>query len=270
MTPQEKDLITQLLDRLKQAGGQPKDPEAEALIRQAVAQQPDAPYYLVQTVLIQDMALNQAQSRIAELERQCAEAAQQKQPTSFLGGLFGSGKPATPGPSAMPSAGPWGPARPQPAPQAPPPGQGWGQPQPGYGAPPPGYAPGYGQPMMGMAQGGSGFLRSAAATAAGIAGGALLFQGIESMFGSHAGGILGGVPQQAGLSETVINNYYGNDSGTGQNAGLDSSGAPSSGSDLQYASDQDPSVPPDSDYASDPGTDFASDGSFGGDDSDLV
>ena len=33
MTPQEKDLITTLLTRLKSAGGQPKDPEAEAPIR---------------------------------------------------------------------------------------------------------------------------------------------------------------------------------------------------------------------------------------------
>jgi uncharacterized protein len=34
---------------------------------------------------------------------------------------------------------------------------------------------------------GSGFLRQAATTAAGIAGGALLFQGIESLFGPHYG-----------------------------------------------------------------------------------
>jgi len=33
MTPQENDLITTLLTRLKSAGGQPKDPEAEAPIR---------------------------------------------------------------------------------------------------------------------------------------------------------------------------------------------------------------------------------------------
>jgi hypothetical protein len=77
MTPQEKDLITSLLNRLKQAGGQPRDPEAETLIRQAAAEQPDVPYYLVQTVLIQDMALNQAQGRIADLERQLAEAVTQ-------------------------------------------------------------------------------------------------------------------------------------------------------------------------------------------------
>ena len=72
MTPQERDLITTLLDRLKGAGaGQQKDPEADALIRQPMRDMPDAPYYLVQTVLIQDLSLHQAQNRIAELEQQC-------------------------------------------------------------------------------------------------------------------------------------------------------------------------------------------------------
>ena len=33
MTPQERDLITTLLDRLKSTAGQPKEPEADALIR---------------------------------------------------------------------------------------------------------------------------------------------------------------------------------------------------------------------------------------------
>ena len=38
MTPQERDLITTLLDRLKSTAvpGQPKDPEADRLIRQAM------------------------------------------------------------------------------------------------------------------------------------------------------------------------------------------------------------------------------------------
>ena len=74
MTPQERDLITTLLDRLKSAATQQKDPEADTLIRQAVAQQPDMPYYLVQTVVIQDLSLHSAQDRIADLERQLAEA----------------------------------------------------------------------------------------------------------------------------------------------------------------------------------------------------
>ena len=43
MTPQEKDLIATLLGRLKGVARQPKDAEAEALIRQAVAEQPDMP-----------------------------------------------------------------------------------------------------------------------------------------------------------------------------------------------------------------------------------
>src|SRR5437868_13887510 len=98
MTPQEKDLIGHLLDRLRQAQG-PKDPEADAMIRQAMTAQPDAPYYLAQTVLIQDMALANAQNRIAELERQAA------QPTSFLGGLLGGRGAAAPAPGG---GGPWG------------------------------------------------------------------------------------------------------------------------------------------------------------------
>jgi hypothetical protein len=270
MTPQEKELITTLLGRLKQAGGQPKDPEAEALIRQGLAEQPDAPYYLVQTVLIQEMALNQAQQRISELERQCAQAAQPQKPTSFLGGLFGAGAgrgDQPQGGGTVPSSGPWSRA---PQPQSSPPGAGpqpYGQPgypQPGY--PQPGYG---GQPMMGMAQGGSGFLRSAAATAAGIAGGALLFQGIQSMFGPHGGGVLGGMAQQPGLSETVTNNYYGSDQG-----GADQGGAPA---DLQHAADQGGYAPDpgyaDQNVAADPGfasdQDFASESGFS-DDSDLV
>src|SRR6516162_5820118 len=108
MTPQEKDLLTTLLARLKGAGGQPKDPEADALIRQATAEQPDLPYYLVQTVLIQDLSLHQAQGRIADLEKQLGDAQQAAKPTggSFLGGLFGQRPPAPAG-GAPPSAGPW-------------------------------------------------------------------------------------------------------------------------------------------------------------------
>ena len=107
MTPQERDLITTLLSRLKNAAEQQKEPEADGLIRQAIAEQPDAPYYLVQTVLIQDLSLHNAQNRIAELEQQVTEAQRQAaRPTSFLGSLFGTHQPAPPAPSAPP-AGPW-------------------------------------------------------------------------------------------------------------------------------------------------------------------
>ncbi len=140
MEPQERDLLTTLLARLKNTANQPKDPEADALIRQAMAEQPDAPYFLAQTVLIQDLSLHNAQNQIAELQRQLTDAQQQARPaaTSFLGGLFGSRQPAPPAPiaSGAPPAGPW--AR---APQvaAAPPAQPWGQQPPQQG--------GYGQPM---------------------------------------------------------------------------------------------------------------------------
>ena len=163
MTPQEKDLITTLLARLKNAGGgQPKDPEADPLIRQAVAEQPDMPYYLVQTVLIQDLALHNAQNRIADLEKQLADAQQSAKPTvtSFLGGLFGS-RPAAPASSGSPApTGPWSrspqvAAAPPAQPYAPP-----GYAQPGYGQQPSG-----GGGFMGGMGGGGGFLRSAAPNA---------------------------------------------------------------------------------------------------------
>ena len=222
MTPQERDLITTLLNRLKSAGtaGQQKDAEADALIRQALREQPDMPYYLVQTVLIQDLSLNEAQRRIAELEQQLAEAKSQKSSgTSFLGGLFGRSEP-TPQPQPEQRSGPW--SR---GPQVAPPqyDQGGGYGQQGY-APPPGYPPqgGYVQPQAGgmLGGGGGGFLRSAAATAAGVAGGALLFQGISNMFGhGYANSLYSGGGANPGLGETIINNYYGDSAPGGDYGG---------------------------------------------------
>jgi hypothetical protein len=262
MTPQEKDLITTLLTRLKSVGGEPKDPEAEALIRQALSEQPDAPYYLVQTVLIQDLSLHNAQNRIADLEKQLADAQRAAKPTatSFLGGLFGSHSPA-PAASSGPPAGPWT-RSPQvaAAPPAPPYGQG-GYAQPGYGQP----MPGGGGFMGGGMGGGGGFLRSAAATAAGVAGGALLFQGIESLFGNHYAGGLTGAGMTPGLGETVVNNYYGSDTGSDFSGGDAGGGSDysSSGSDPGGSgSDQDYSS---SDY--DSGQDYSSDQDFSGGDS---
>jgi uncharacterized protein len=267
MTPQERDLIAQLLGRLGQVGGQPKDPEADGLIRQAVAAQPDAPYYLVQTVLIQDIALSSAQSRIHALEQQLAAAqpAPAKpaaaQPTSFLGGLLGGGGAQAGG--SVPASGPW--SRPAPGPAAPQPQY---QPQPQYLG-----QPQYqGQPMMGgmpmmgqsMFGGGSGFLRSAATTAAGIAGGALLFQGIQSMFGAHAGGILSGTSMQPGLSETVVNNYYGSDQAGGGAPETTAWDQPAGGDPA--AADYADAADNGADNAADPGQDFASDQDFGGGD----
>jgi len=89
MTPQETALVTTLLERLKTIDSADKDRAAEILIRQAMTEQPDAAYHLVQTVLIQDLSLHVAQNRIAKLEKSLAEPRiAHFLPNSFLGGLL--------------------------------------------------------------------------------------------------------------------------------------------------------------------------------------
>lgn len=190
MTTDELRLLNGLLDQLKQIRGIRKDAEAERLIRQAAEEQPDALYLLVQKTLLQDQALDAAKNRIHDLQRQLSETP----PGS--GGFLGQNPWSQPAP----------PARSQAAPASAWPAAG------GAMAPP--------QQPGGM----SSFLGSAAATAAGIAGGAFLFQGIESLMGHHNHGGFGNdvmdhtgyEPQQ--VENVTINEYYGDQ------AGRDSSG----------------------------------------------
>jgi len=128
MTPQERDLITALLARLQQQSGKPRDPEADALIRENTAKISDAHYLLVQTVLIQDMALHEAQNRIAELERARGAAGESEAPPSFLPPRPSQGGPTQ---GTVPSAGRFTNAPSAPAPQREPV---WTQ---NYAAPPP-------------------------------------------------------------------------------------------------------------------------------------
>jgi uncharacterized protein len=156
MQTEERDLIIGLFNRLQPFESQPRDPEAERLIAALVQRQPAAPYLLVQTALVQEQALKAAQERIAELEGK-AEA-------KPAGGFLGS----------APRLGPWG-SR---APQATAPMQ---TPAPG----PMAQQGGGGGFLQGG--GGGGFLRSAMATAAGVAGGALLFEGIRNLMSHNPG-----------------------------------------------------------------------------------
>ena len=224
MTSEEHDLITGLFNRLRTADSSnqtPKDQEAVQLIGQLTGQQPAAPYLLVQTLLVQEHALTNAQARIKQLEQQAAQAQQTAKPAAsggFLSGLFGHG--SAPAPQAQPIQG----QMPAPAPQ-----QAYAQP-----APPP-YPT-----TANMAPGaGGGFLKGALGTAAGVAGGALLFQGIENLLGHNAGPFGGGLGgggfggggfggggsflgggYGGGHSEVienneVVNNYYDNDGNRG-------------------------------------------------------
>src|ERR1700694_1011782 len=99
MTPEEHNLISGLFDRLGQAANsQAKDPEADQLIRSKVAEIPVAPYLLVQSTLVMQQALANAQNRIAALEKQVAAAnpaSGTQQGGGFLAGvasLFGGGQ----------------------------------------------------------------------------------------------------------------------------------------------------------------------------------
>ena len=68
MTPQERQLVADLFERLAALETDTRDPEAEQLIREGLAKAPHAIYPLVQSVLVQDEALKQADARIQELE----------------------------------------------------------------------------------------------------------------------------------------------------------------------------------------------------------
>jgi hypothetical protein len=81
---QDQQAIDGLFDRIEDVArnSQPRDRDAEALIQQRLREFPPAPYYMAQTILIQEQALKQAQERIEQLE------AQGRPRGGFLGGLF--------------------------------------------------------------------------------------------------------------------------------------------------------------------------------------
>ena len=198
MTPQERQLVDDLFERLSKMENAPRDPDAAASIAQGLRIAPNAIYPLVQTVLVQDEALRRANSRIQELENQSAP--QQDQGGGFLDSMrsavFGQSQPRGSVPNVPP---PDAPGRPvwnsgQVVQQA---GrydqydqggygqQSYGQPYGGPQAPIGGGMMGGG--MMGGGGGGS-FLGTAAATAAGMVGGSLLLNSIRSMMGGSRHG----------------------------------------------------------------------------------
>jgi hypothetical protein len=252
MSPEERQLLVGLFERTKSAATAPRDQEAEAFIAEQIRQQPAAPYLLAQTVIVQDQALQGANARIEELEAQ-VRTLQSRPAGGFLGGLFGGQRqappPTRPAPAAPPS-GPWG------APQGGP----WGAPpQGGRGPVAGGYAPqGWGQ--QAPAPDGGGFLKGALGTAAGVAGGVLLADGIRNLFshGSGYGGMAnlgigsGLTPTSAG-DTTVINNYYGDQPG-----GYDTA------DDQGYGGGDDQGLS-DADYSGDPGFDDGGGFDGGGD-----
>lgn len=191
MTPAEQNLIEDLFNRIRSVGIAARDAEADALINRLMLQTPGAAYALVQSVLVQDQALREAHQRIMALE--------QRQPANDPGGSFLGGAERQ-----RWAASPTGPSVPLSAQQPPP-----SYTQPPYSAQPaqPAYNPQTPEPS-----GAGSFMRGALQTAAGVAGGALLFEGIRDLLHGGSGGFggMGGLGGNAGGpwggSETVVNN----------------------------------------------------------------
>jgi hypothetical protein len=169
MTPQENELLQKFLAQLAQAHVSTKDPEAQAMISRAVAQQPDAAYLLVQRALLLERALQQAKSQLSRLQEQ-------------RDGADGSSPTWTQTPSSTPATAP--------APTNPPPAQAASQ-------------------TGGTSSGWGGFLGNAATTAAGVAGGAFLFQGLEGLLGHRGGGFVGGSAPTETVENVTVNDYSG-------------------------------------------------------------
>jgi hypothetical protein len=216
MTPQERQLVDDLFDRLSRMEATPRDPDAVAAISQGLRSAPNAVYALVQTVLVQDEALKRANSRIQELE--AAGQPAQTQSGGFLdsvrntitGQSQAQGSVPNVRPPEIPSRSKWNSG--QVLQQVEPPGQydhepygqsqgqygqsqgpygqsqqgPYGQSQGAYGQSQGSYGQSYGAPQAPIGGGGGSFLGTAAAAAAGMVGGSMLLGGIRSMMGgSH-------------------------------------------------------------------------------------
>jgi uncharacterized protein len=184
MTPEERQMIANVFDRMRAVGRFEKDHDAEAFINQSVRQIPDSAYLLIQSVLVQEQALAGADERIRMLEDQVASLEAARAPAAqassggFLGGLFGS-KPAASVPvtgnrqspsfgGGSASSSPWGNAAPGAAP-----GHAGGYQQQAQ--------PQYQQQAAAAAPAGGGFMKQAMTTAAGVAGGMLAANAIGNM-----------------------------------------------------------------------------------------
>ena len=238
MTEQEQRLISGLAERIHNAPAPQIDRDADNLIRQTIGTRPDALYILTQTVLLQEMALNQAKAQLEELRRQAAPAPQggflHSAPTEYQTPAYQSAPPPPP-------------------------------PQPGYSG---GGLSGF---LHNAATTAAGVLAGEVAFESlsglfGHRGGGFFGGGGGGFFGSPSGIVPG--------SETIVNNYYNDNDGSNDNGGGDSrfgDAAAASGdqtsSDIQDERDNSGDAFADSsgdDSSGDDGSSFDSGGDDGG------
>ena len=153
MNTRERVLVNRLVTRLAEASEAPQDSDAELEVKALLRIRPDAPYLLLQRVLMLEEALEQAHLKLDRVQ------------TNPAGGVVPS--------AAAPLA---------PASVASTPTQG-----------------------VASATGSGGFLRNAATIGAGVLGGSLLFQGIESLL--HASRGPNGGAAQAPVAGFETNNF---------------------------------------------------------------
>ncbi|MCO6392850.1 DUF2076 family protein [Aliihoeflea aestuarii] len=152
MDRNDKQAIEDLFGKLAEVErqSQPRDGESEAFIREQIARQPGAPYYMAQTIVVQEQALKAAQARIEELEAGASQGS-----GGLLGGLFGGGSQNARGSVPRTGRSPMG-------------------------------APNLSAQSAAPGRSGGGFLAGAAQTAMGVAGGVLLANMLGGMIAGDA------------------------------------------------------------------------------------
>jgi len=234
MTPQERQLVDELFERLAKLENAPRDAGAERAISDGLARAPHAIYALVQTVLVQDEALKRADARIRELTGE---------DPATTGGFLDSMRQVLTGHAggtSVPSVRPGTSAGPDPRWNT-----GGALAQPGSAQPAP-------------SSGGS-FLGTAAASAAGVIGGALLLNSISSMFGNHGSRAFAADPSSSGSPWDNNSSAAGSD--LSRDAGLNDIGRDTRGDGRSASLFDDDSASDSSDLDDD----FDSGGDFGGD-----
>jgi hypothetical protein len=198
LNPEDRRAIEGLFDRLAdvERKNPERDPEAQALIDREIVRQPGAPYYMAQTILVQQHALEVAERRIEELERQ----AEDRGNGGLFGGLFDDGRGRqNRNDERQPvqrNRNPWD--RQDDAADT--------------------------RYQRGQVGQGGGFLAGAAQTALGVAGGVLLGSAIGSLFGAggaHAAESSGNDQASADSGNDNVNDQ---DQGAGQDNGDQSGG----------------------------------------------
>ncbi|WP_438766281.1 DUF2076 domain-containing protein [Kushneria sp. TE3] len=218
MARSEQEMIDGLFSRLKEAEAQTgeRDEQAQKRIDDHVNEQPGAPYYMAQTILVQEAAIKRLNARVEALEKQKSE---KRSSGGFLAGIFGAGqedeKPAEQGRPSSASgrtaaAGP---------------GQNWQTSGPASNAP--------GNAMRGGGTRGGGFLGGALQTAAGVAGGVMLGNMLMGMFGNHHGDAM------ADAIDDPVGTDDQSDAADSSDTGTDQGGFEPTGYDAQDSAPQD-------------------------------